>query len=51
MPSRLSLEVKEAINQERKDIEILHKNGQVSKRTMRSVMKTLKKLEKTINGI
>lgn len=51
MPSRLSLEVKEAINQERKDIEILHKNGQVSKHTMRSVMKTLKKLEKTINGI
>lgn len=51
MPSLLSTEVQEAINQERENIMTLHKDGEVSKRTMKSVMKTLKKLEKTISGI
>lgn len=50
-PSQLSMEVREAINQERQNIESLGKSGQVSKRTMRYARKTLKKLEKTINGI
>lgn len=51
LPSQLSLQVKEGINQERQNTENLYKNGQISKRTMKSVMKTLKKFEKTINGI
>ena len=50
-PSQLSLRVKEAINQERENIQNSYKNGECSKRTMKSVMKTLKKYEKIINGI
>ena len=50
-PSQLSIKIKEGINLERENIQNLYKNGEVSKHTMRSVMKTLKKLEKTINGI
>ena len=50
-PSLLSIKVREAINLERENIQNLRKNGEVSAHTMRSVMKTLKKLEKTINGI
>lgn len=50
-PSQLSIKIKEGINQERENIQNLYKNGQVSKHTMKSAMKTLKKLEKTINGI
>lgn len=50
-PSQLSIQLKEGINQERENIQNLYKNGEVSKHTMKSAMKTLKKLEKTINGI
>lgn len=50
-PSQLSIKIKEGINQERENIQNLYKNGEVSKHTMKSAMKTLKKLEKTINGI
>ena len=51
IPSLLSSETMEAINLTRKNIETLRKNGEVSKRFMRSAMKTLKKYEKIINGI
>ncbi|WP_406535467.1 hypothetical protein [Methanobrevibacter sp.] len=51
LPSQLSIQLKEGINQERKNIESLYESGQVSRRSMKSAMKTLKKLEKTINGI
>ena len=50
-PSLLSSQLKETINLMRKDIENSAQNGEVSKRTMKSAMKTLNKLEKTINGI
>lgn len=50
-PSLLSSQLKETINLMRKDIENSVQNGEVSKRTMKSAMKTLNKLEKTINGI
>lgn len=50
-PTQLSMQVEEAINQERQNIQNLYNDGQVSRRTMKSAMKTLKKLEKTINGI
>lgn len=50
-PTQLSIQVEEAINQERQNIQNLYNDGQVSRRTMKSAMKTLKKLEKTINGI
>ena len=50
-PIQLSMQVEELINQERQNIQNLYNDGQVSKRTMKSAMKTLKKLEKTINGI
>lgn len=50
-PSQLSSKIKEGINLERENIQNLYKNGEVSKHTMKSAMKTLKKLEKTINGI
>lgn len=51
LPSQLSIQLKEGINQERKNIESLYESGQVSRRSMKSAMKTLKKLEKIINGI
>ena len=51
MPSLMSMEVQNVINQERENIMTLHRNGEVSKRTMKSAMKTLKKLEKTISGM
>lgn len=47
----LSLKVKEAIDLTRKDIETLQKSGEVSKRSMKSAMKKLKKLEKSISNI
>lgn len=50
-PSLLSSQLKETISLMRKDIENSVQNGEVSKRTMKSAMKTLNKLEKTINGI
>ena len=51
MPTLLSSKVMEAIDLTRKDIEILQKNGAVSKRSMKSAMKKLKKLEKSISTI
>ena len=51
MPTLLSLEAKEAIDHTRKDIETLQKNGELSKRSMKSAMKRLRKLEKSINTI
>jgi len=49
MLTQSSSKVEEAINLTRKDIETLHKNGALSKRSMKSAMKKLKKLEKSIN--
>ena len=43
--------VEEAINLERKNIETLHKDGVLQKRFMKSAMKKLKKLEKSIKCI
>lgn len=51
MPTLLSSKVMEAIDLTRKDIEILQKNGAVSKRSMKSAMKKLKRLEKCISTI
>lgn len=48
-PTLLSSKVRETIDLTRKDIETSAKNGEVSKRSMRSAMKKLKKLEKSIN--
>lgn len=51
MPSRLSFQVREAINLTRKNIENLRKNGALSKLYMKYAMRKLKKLEKSINFI
>lgn len=51
MPTLLSSKAMEAIDLTRKDIENSHKNGQISKRCMKSQMKKLRKLEKSINSI
>lgn len=51
IPTQLSLQIKEGINHMRKDIEISAINGEVSRHSMKSAMKTLSKYEKTINGI
>lgn len=51
MPTLLSSKVMEAIDLTRKDIETLQKNGAISKRSMKSAMKKLKKLEKSISTI
>ena len=50
-PSQMSMEIQEAINLIRKDIETSVKNGEHSKHFMKSVMKKLKKLEKSIKSI
>ena len=50
-PTLLSSKVEEAIDLTRKDIETSATNGEISKRSMRSAMKKLKKLEKSINSI
>lgn len=50
-PSILSSNIKESISHIRENIESLAKDGEISKRTSKSVMKTLKKSEKTINKI
>lgn len=47
--TRLSSKVEEALSLTRKHIETLHKNGEVSKHSMKSAMKKLRKLEKSIN--
>lgn len=51
IPTLLSSKVKEAINLTAQRIESLHQSGEVSKRSMRSAMKGLRKLEKSINSI
>ena len=51
IPILLSSKVKEAISLTAQRIESLHQSGEVSKRSMRSAMKKLKKLEKSINSI
>lgn len=43
--------VKEQLDLTRKHIETLHKNGELSRLSMRSAMKKLRKLEKSINSI
>ena len=43
--------VKEQLDLTQKHIETLHKYGELSKRSMRSAMKKLRKLEKSINSI
>lgn len=48
-PTLLSSKVREAIVLTRKDIEISVKNGELTKRSMKSAMKKLRKLEKSIN--
>lgn len=48
MISQLSSKVEEAIDLTRKNIETSHKNGEISRRSMRSAMKKLKKLEQSI---
>ena len=50
-PILLSSKIKEAIDHTRKDIETSHKNGEISKRSMKSAMKKLRKLEKSIKII
>ena len=50
-PTLLSSEVEEAINLTRNSIETSAKNGQISRRCMKSAMKKLRKLEKSINSI
>lgn len=51
MPTLLSSKAMEAIDLTRKDIETLQKNGAISKHSMKSAMKKLKKLEKSISTI
>ena len=50
-PTLLSLRAREIIDLTRKDIETSHKSGVMSRRSMKSAMKELKKLEKSINTI
>lgn len=51
MPTLLSSKAVEAIDLTRKDLETLRANGGISKRYMKSQMKKLRKLEKSINSI
>lgn len=51
LPTLLSSSIEEAINLTRKNIETLHQNGTISKRSMKLLMKKLKKLEKSIKCI
>ena len=48
-PTLLSSKIREAIDLTRKDIETSVKNGELSKRSMKSLEKKLRKLEKSIN--
>lgn len=50
-PILLSSKIKEAIDHTRKDIETSHKNGETTRRSMKSAMKKLRKLEKSIKNI
>lgn len=51
MPTLLSSKAMEAIDLMRRDIENSVKSGELSKRSMKSVMKKLRKLEKSISTI
>lgn len=51
MPSRLSSSIREGIDLTRKNIETSAKNGEISKRYMKSLMKKLRKLEKSLDSI
>ena len=51
LPSLLYSKVEDAINLTVKDLETLHKNGATSRRFMKSQMKKLKKLRKSIKSI
>ena len=51
LPTLLSSQVEEAISLTRNHIETSHKNGEISKRSMKSAMKKLAKLEKSIKNI
>ena len=46
---QLSSKVREEVDRTRKDIETSAKNGELTKRSMKSLMKKLRKLEKSIN--
>lgn len=50
-PTLLSSRIREAIDLIRKDTEISVKNGEVSRRSMKSVMKKLRKLEQSLDSI
>ena len=50
-PSRLSSTIREGIDLTRNNIETSHKNGELSKHSMRSLMKKLKKLERSLDSI
>lgn len=51
IPTLLSLKIEEMVNHIAKNIETLHQNGEISKRSMKSQMKKLKKLQKSIKCI
>lgn len=51
VPFLLSSQIKEGISHIRKDIETSARNGEISKHYMKSLMKKLTKLEKSINNI
>ena len=51
MPILLSLKIREEISHIASNIETLERNGEISKRFMKSLMKKLRKLEKSINSI
>lgn len=51
MPTLLSSSIEEMVNHIAKNIETLHQNGEISKRSMKSQMKKLKKLQKSIKCI
>lgn len=50
-PTLLSSKIREAIDLTRKDIETSAKNGELTKRSMKSLMKKLRKLEKSISSM
>lgn len=50
-PTLLSSKVRELVDLTRKDIETSATNGEISKRSMKSLMKKLRKLEKSISSI
>lgn len=51
MPTLLSSSIEEMVSHIAKNIETLHQNGEISKRSMKSQMKKLKKLQKSIKCI